>query len=185
MKAFVSVVRLLAQFAREPESEDTRTAIDRCYTLREIINSKFDEIRSIADSVPFEFGPTRQQDLASRDHIRRWQPQFRTLFVMRIASTKYRLRLAGFELPHSVQLWHREYDLRSANLLDDMANWVEGTGSPTLIPGSALDEMKPVLPLAENESPPSALSFIVLIRSIDNITRSIAKDIGRTMAVTK
>jgi hypothetical protein len=33
---------------------------------------------SLADGVLFEFGPSRQQDLALRDQIRRWQPQLRT-----------------------------------------------------------------------------------------------------------
>ena len=33
-----------------------------------------------ADGVLFEFGPSRQEDLALRDHIRRWQPQLRHCF---------------------------------------------------------------------------------------------------------
>jgi hypothetical protein len=34
-----------------------------------------------------------------RHHLRRWPPQLRSLFVMRIESFKYRLRVSGYELP--------------------------------------------------------------------------------------
>ena len=73
-------------------------AIERSHSLRETINTDFNEVRSLADGVPFEFGPSRQQDLASRSQIREWQPQLRTLFPIRITLFKYRLQLPGFEL---------------------------------------------------------------------------------------
>jgi hypothetical protein len=38
-KAFAGNLRLLAQLAREPVSQDLRTAIERSYTLRETINA--------------------------------------------------------------------------------------------------------------------------------------------------
>ena len=83
-RTFISTLRLLAQLAREPVSGDIQSAIKRGYALRETINANFDKVRSFADGVLFEFGPSRQQDLALRDHIRRWQPQLRTLFLMRL-----------------------------------------------------------------------------------------------------
>ena len=125
-RSFVSALRLLAQFAREPVSKDIRVAIERSYALREIINAQFDKVRSLADGVLFEFGSSRPQDLRLRDHIRQWQPQLRTLFVMRIASWKYRLQLHGFELPESVRVSQQEYDDRSAAVLEDLANRIEG-----------------------------------------------------------
>jgi multidrug resistance protein MdtO len=178
-KAFVSVIRLLAQFAREPASEDWRTAIDGCYSLREIINAKFDEVRSIADSVVFEFGPSRRQDLALRDCIREWQPRLRTLFLMRITSTNYRLQLARFELPQAVRLWHREYDYRSAKLLDDMAGWIEGTAHPTQISRESLEEIeRQISSHAKGELPVNILSFVTLLRGIDSLTSSVAEEIA-------
>jgi multidrug resistance protein MdtO len=101
-KTFISTLRLLAQFAREPTSENLRAAIERSYALREMINAGFDKARSLADGVLFEFGPSRQQDLALPDRLRQWQPQLRLIFVARIALLKYRLRLPGFELPEAV-----------------------------------------------------------------------------------
>jgi multidrug resistance protein MdtO len=69
-RAFLSAVRLLAQFAREPISNDYNVAAERSYSLRDAINNNFDSVRASADGVLFEFGPSRQQDLAWRDKFR-------------------------------------------------------------------------------------------------------------------
>jgi hypothetical protein len=64
-RSFVSALRLLAQFAREPVSEDIRVATERNYALREIINAQFDKVRSLADgrmftpAMSFEDGNSR------------------------------------------------------------------------------------------------------------------------------
>ena len=125
-KAFVSALRLLAEFAREPASGDMQAAIQRSYALREAVNAQFDNVRSLADGVLFEFGRSRHHDLVLRDQIREWQPQLRTLFLLRIAAWKYRVQLSGFELPEGVQAWQRLYDKRSADILNDLADRVEG-----------------------------------------------------------
>lgn len=169
-KAFVSVIRMLAQFAREPVSEDCQVALDRGYALRETINAQFDKVRSLADGVLFEFGPARQRDLALRERIREWQPQLRTLFLMRIASLNYRLQLPGFELPQAALLSLRAFDDRSAALLEDVAGWIEGTARPGLIGRDA----------REGQAPSNLPSFAALVRGIDNLTNSIAEEIART-----
>ncbi len=125
-KTFVSTLRLLAQLAREPLPGERRAAIDRCYALRETINANFDTTRAFADGVLFEFGPSRQEDLALRSRLRQWQPQLRTLFVTRIALLKYRLRLPGFELPEAVETAQQEFDERMAGMLDGMAARIGG-----------------------------------------------------------
>ena len=101
-------------------------SIERTYSLRETINDTFDKVRTLADAVLFEFGPSRQQDLALRDRIRRWQPQLRMLFLTRIALLKYRLQLPGFELPEPVRLAQQEFDEQSAMTLEHMADRLEG-----------------------------------------------------------
>ena len=113
-KVFISSLRLLAQFAREPVSPDIRSAIRRTSALHDTINTKFDSARSLADGVLLEFGPSRRRDLALRDRIRRWQPQLRALFIMRAASLKYRLGLPGFALPEAVIASLQAYDECSA-----------------------------------------------------------------------
>ncbi|HTF65269.1 MAG TPA: FUSC family protein, partial [Edaphobacter sp.] len=125
-KVFASNLRWLAEFERQPLSEERKSAIERSYFLRETINTNFDKVRSLADGVLFEFGPTRQQDLALRSQLRQWQPQLRMLFLTRITLFKYRLQLTGFELPAAVRASQLEFDSRLAVVLDRMADRMEG-----------------------------------------------------------
>jgi multidrug resistance protein MdtO len=125
-KVFVSNLRWLAEFERQPLSEVRKVAIERSYVLRETINTNFDKVRSLADAVLFESGPSRPQDLALRSQIRKWQPQLRMLFLIRITLFKYRLRLTGFELPADVRASQLEFDSRLTALLDRMADLMEG-----------------------------------------------------------
>jgi multidrug resistance protein MdtO len=125
-RAFISTLRLLAAFTTEPVSKDRNAAIAKSYSLRETINKSFDQVRALADGVLFEFGSSRQQDLALRERIRKWQPQLRTFFVLRIALMKYRLQLPGFELPEPVSLAQEEFDQQVARALNGMADRMEG-----------------------------------------------------------
>jgi multidrug resistance protein MdtO len=125
-KTFTSDLRLLAQFAREPFSEDQRIGIKESISLRETINNNLDKVRALADGVLLEFGPSRDENLALRDRIRKWQTQLRVLFITRIALWKYRMRLPGFELPQPVWLAQREFDHELGETLDAMADRLEG-----------------------------------------------------------
>jgi len=124
--AFVSTLRLMTQFESEPTSEDIATAIDRRYILRGGIEKGFENVRALADGVLFEFGPSREQDLALRDRIRRWQPRLRVLFVLRISMWNYRVGLPGFELPDSMRSAQREFDESVSRAIECMANRIEG-----------------------------------------------------------
>ena len=127
MKAgFTSTLRLMAQFAREPISENLQTAIERAYSLRDAIEKGFENVRARADQVLFEFGPSRERNLALRDQIRQWQPQLRVLFVLHISTWNYRARLPGFDLPDLIHSAQREFDEEFARILEGMANRLEG-----------------------------------------------------------
>jgi len=125
-ETFISNLRLLAQFAREPVSKDPKAATARRFALGETINTNLDKVRALADGVLLEFGRSREQDLASRSLIRRAQPQMRVLFIMQIAEWKYRVQLPGFELPEAIAVEQREFDDRLAESLDAMADRIEG-----------------------------------------------------------
>ena len=183
-KTFVANLRLLAQLARGPGSNDLRIAIESCYSLRETINKQFDKVRSLADGVLFEFGPSRQKDLELRNYIRRWQPQFRTLFVMRVVSWKYRAQLPGFELPDTVRLRHQAYDDHSADMLEEMAELIHANAPHA---GNSIEESHELLNNLEEKvqgeapeqlPPGRAASFITLLRSIDVLTTSLASEIA-------
>ena len=183
-KQFISTLRLVAQFAREPVSEDLRIALTRSRTLHEAIDAGLDKVRNLADFVLFEFGPSRRGNLETRNHFRKWQPKLRTLFILRIASLKYRLQLPGFELPESVRLQHRAYDDCSARVLEQMARQIEHSVSE---PQDGVERSHALLEAtvqnvqAEESSRLStggAQSFISLLRGIDGLTTSLASEIA-------
>jgi multidrug resistance protein MdtO len=130
-KTFVSNLRLLARFAREPLSQDLRTAIEQAVRLRETINTNLDKVRALADGVLLEFGPTREQDLALRNRIRQWQTQVRMIFITTTALWKYRMHLPGFQLPETIWRAQGEFDEELATTLDRMADRFEGKPAVT------------------------------------------------------
>lgn len=128
-KQFVAGLRFLAQFAREPSTEDLKASIESSYSLREKISSAFEAVRASADGVVLEFGASRERNLALRSKIKEWQPQLRTLFLTRIALWKYRVQLPCFRLPSAVNLAQRDFDEQSASLLEQIADGLEGKDS--------------------------------------------------------
>jgi multidrug resistance protein MdtO len=135
-RTFVSNLRLLAQFTREPLSQDRQIALARNLAFRETINTSLDKVRALSDGVLLEFGPSRDQNLALRDRIRQWQPDLRMLFLQRIVLWRYRIPLPGFELPQAVSLAQRDFDEELASTLDSMADRIEhkpaAQGEPAL-----------------------------------------------------
>src|ERR1700756_3369163 len=152
-RGFLSAVRLLAQFAREPISRDYNVAAERSYSLREAINNNFDGVRASADGVLFEFGPSRQQDLAWRAKIRHWQPLLRLLFVTEIALWKYRAQLPGFELPHSVGAAQRAFDDDLARTLEAIADRIEGRPSRVGLLEESLAHLERAVSTCEGSEP--------------------------------
>jgi multidrug resistance protein MdtO len=182
-RAFISDLRLLAQFAREPLSKELKVALERSYSLRETINANFDKVRSLADAVLFEFSSSRQLDLALRSRIRQWQPRLRTLFLTRIALLKYRFQLPGFELPEAVRVGQQEFDDHLAKTLDRMADRMDGKGS------ERKDDLKDAFERLEHtirtccserpqQLPAEELqTFLALSLSIENVTMSLVEEI--------
>jgi multidrug resistance protein MdtO len=180
-RTFVSNLRFLAQFAREPISNDLRSAIDRSYSLRETINSNFDRVRDLTAGVLLEFGPARERDLALREKIIQWQTQVRILFLTEIVLWKYRAQLSGFELPKALITQQRQFDDRFAMTLEEMADRLEAKPSqwPTLEKSVAHRER-------DGETCPNAAELTVsdqdsalltLRRRIQNLTMSLSEDI--------
>lgn len=125
-KTFVESVRLLAQLAREPLSADLRIATDRYYSLRDTLSQDADSVRAAGDGVVLEFGASREEGLAWRRRILAWEPQLLILYLTQVGLWKYRAKLHGYELPESVRLRQKEFDDQTANMLDSMADRIEG-----------------------------------------------------------
>jgi multidrug resistance protein MdtO len=180
-RTFISNLRSLGQLVREPLPGTEKTW--RGDSLRETINTNFDKVRSMADGVLFELGPSRQGDLALRNQIRRWQPQLRTLFMTRIALVKYRLQLPGFELPEPARVAQQEFDNRLAGMLDGMADRMEGK------PPQGTDRFEDAFERLERTVRSCRLdgrqelltaemqTFLTLSGSIENMTLSLDKEI--------
>jgi len=183
-RVFISTLRLLAQFAREPASADIQSAIRRTSALRDTINTRFDTARSLADGVLLEFGPSRRNDLALRDRIRKWQPQLRALFIMRNASLKYRLQLPGFVLPEAVIVSLHAYDECSAQMLENIADRMEGTSSQKRdVCADSFRLLEDVLESCHAEESRLLLSehgatLLPLLRQIDRLTSRLANQIA-------
>lgn len=183
-KQFISTLRLVAQLAREPVSNDRKSTLSRITTLRETIDAGLDKARALADFVLFEFGPSRHGNLETRNHVRKWQPQLRTLFLLRIASLQYRLGLPGFELPESVRLQHRAYDDYSGRMLEQMADEIEHNPSE---PQASVERSHELLEAAVHDTQAEesgglpagrAQSFVSLLRAIDGLTAVLATEIA-------
>jgi multidrug resistance protein MdtO len=180
-KTFISNLRALARLVREPLPGKER-AWDG-YALRETINANFDNVRGLADGVLFEFGPSRQRNLALRDRIRHWQMQLRILFGTRTALLKYRFQLPGFELPQAVRLAQLEFDNRLAQALDGMADRMEDKGPE--IRENLEDSFKRLEQTTLDccsESPKEALAarlqaFLLLSRRIESLTSALDREI--------
>ena len=182
-RTLVSILRQLAEFARLPSAKDFKVALGHSLALRETINTNLDKVRALADVILFEFGPSRQKNLELRSRIREWQPQLRTLFIMRIAALKYRLRLPGFESPEIVGLRQQAYDESLARMLDEIADEIEGK---TIAGSDMVDRShKFVSSMIEVKSDGSerlsdggAQSFVTLLRRIDTVTNCLAREIA-------
>jgi multidrug resistance protein MdtO len=182
-RAFISTLRSLAQLAREPLSKDIRVAIERSHSLRETINSSFDRVRGQADGVLFEFGSSRHHDLALRRQIVRWHTQLRMIFVMRITLLKYRFQLPGFELPEAICVAQQEFDDRLAEMLEGMADRIEGKAPEGKVNlEDSFERLEREIRTCCLEEPQEALAaqlqtFLALSRRIESLTISLDKEI--------
>jgi multidrug resistance protein MdtO len=183
-KTFTSNLRLLAQFAREPFSEDQRIGIKESISLRETINNNLDKVRALADGVLLEFGPSREQNLELRARIRQWQMQLRVLFITRIALWKYRMPLPGFALPETVSQAQREFDDELAKTLDGMADRLEGQVIPRRESRlkacfNKLEQTVEEFGLGDLHRvvPEQLKTFLTLSRRVEELTASLDEDI--------
>jgi multidrug resistance protein MdtO len=174
---------LLAQLAREPNPGDETPISPRILSLRATISTTFDNVRNLGDAVLFEFGPSREQDLALRSRIKDWESQLRALFLIRNALPKVGVQLPGFEFPGPVRMAQREFDNRLAKTLDGMADRREGKESERKDDfKDAFERLEQTVRACCSKGPQALLptelqSFLALSRSIASVTVSLDKDI--------
>jgi multidrug resistance protein MdtO len=168
-RTFVSSVTLLSQLMRNPVSADHRSAIEKTYSLRESINTNFDNLRQDADAVMLEFGPSRAQNLALRAQLVRWQIQLRIIFITRIAILKYRFRLPGFELPEATLEAEQEREDRLADRLQAIADRLQGKDAA----GPQPDHLPPAAPPEPILAPEAADAKATHLRDFQHLGQRI------------
>jgi multidrug resistance protein MdtO len=140
-------------------------------------------VRASADGVLFEFGPSRNQDLAWRSKIREWQPQLRLLFLAEIALWKYRARVPGFELPESVRVAQRAFDDELARALAELADRIEGRPPGAKPREEWLAPLERTVRTYDVHEPQQQTgirlqAFLSLHRRVENIATSLQKDLN-------
>src|SRR5262249_20815583 len=154
------------------------------------INKGFDTVRALADAMVFEFGRFREPDLALRSRLLEWQPQVRIVFLTRVALLKYRLSLAGFELPAPIRAAQAVFDDSWAQKLDRMADTLEGTvcGEPKPI-DDALAGLEDVCRQYRAANPRQAAledvhAFLALSRRLQDLTTVVDSEVRASAALS-
>jgi len=177
----ISFVRLLAQLMREPSVPEPRAALDRIRALRETISSSFDAARALCDGALFEFGSEREANLAWRKRFLALQPQFRLVFLTRVALVKYRLGLPGFQLPPRLAAAQAEFDGVLAHRFDSLADYLECHQAQSHAYDDALARVEQVGRAHASEthstSPPQLDAFLALSRRIATLTAFVSEQI--------
>jgi hypothetical protein len=102
---------------------------------------------------------------------------------MRIALQKYRLQLPGFELPEPLHAQLETYDSDSAQLLEEMADWIERNEPQLTDSGDAAPELpnstvERIAAEAAAQLPPGrAQSLISLLCGIHEVTTALASEV--------
>jgi multidrug resistance protein MdtO len=191
-RSFVSGLRMLARLMREPLNADHRLAIEQTFTLRETIQSAFENLRQQADGVALEFSSSRERDLDQRARLLNWSLQLRIFFLARITLLKYRLQLPGFELPPGKQQAQKDFDNGMAAVLDAMANRLEGQPPPPAEPDphALLAQLqKTIHQLSPGETPDEAASreqiFVPLSERIVGIVATLRQEMESSDAAAE
>ncbi len=168
MKLFIKNMRLIAHFPRRAAGYDPEAS----HALRDEINSNFNAVRSLSDAVLFEFGESRTRDLVNRRRVRTWQPELRSLFILKVALNQQRMRTPDLALPPQIEHVEQEAGI----ILEHLASYLE-TPPQAALP--VLEEVSPVL-LAEEtviQAAPHAPSVASISHSLMVVTQFFYEDV--------
>jgi len=164
--ALLRGIRGLTAYMREPPGGPRTEYLKRVRKYRDQVNESFLDVRSSADGVLFEFDDNRAEALKLRAHVRAWQPQLRTLFLLQITLAHMRLREPSLSLPASVE----RMLMACAQELDAMADLLEKGKVATR--GESATEAEPRMESAKGEGVAESLALDSLV---------IARDLLREM----
>ncbi len=128
---FARILEMFAELSEQLLKDDRNEAVRQIRKLRDGINAGFQAVNAQADALLFEFGPSRPRKMKIREDLRRWLPSLRTLLLVQITTSQYRLQKPLRDLPASIANAHIAFETDVACVMRAMANDVEGKPSPS------------------------------------------------------
>ena len=123
---FAHNLELFAELAEQLLEQDHIKAIKRIRQLRDQINNGFQAVSAQSDAVLLDFSSSREQKLAVRKDIRRWQPAIRTLLQVQVTSAQYLVKNPLSDLPEPVAQAGVGFERDVAQVMRAMASEVSG-----------------------------------------------------------
>ncbi len=124
VETFADNLGLLATLSGFALTGPDANAITRVRRLRARITGNFASVNAQADAVPFEIGPLRNQHMAARDRIRRWQAALRTFFLLELALLQYTAFAMASTLTEKTLCDIEEFDAACTQRLEAMATYL-------------------------------------------------------------
>jgi multidrug resistance protein MdtO len=127
-----------------------------------------------------EFGGSREDNLAARSHLLRWQLQLRIIFVTRIVLLRYLLRLPGFEIPEPLLRTQEIADGQLAERLERLADRISDKVPSSLATyDTQLSVASSILYDSNSDTSlaPHTRSFLLLSSRITSMLTSLETDI--------
>ena len=182
---FARNLQMFAELTEQQLVEDPDQAVKRIRQLRDQLNAGFEAVRAQADAVLFEFGPSRRQKLELRDEIRRWQPSLRTLLLVLLTASGYRIRHPLKDLPPEIAEANIAFEKDVARIMRLMADEVSGKAAapPPDIAASAANLHLVINKWFQDHNLPlstEASDIIHLTDSIASILAPLHEDIHAT-----
>jgi multidrug resistance protein MdtO len=182
--AFARNLRLLAELVEQASNDDVQAARKRVIELRDQTNNGFNTVRSQADAVLFEFGPSRRRKLKIREDFRRWQPSLGILLEVQVTSFQYQFRARSSEPSPLIVKAQSDFENALATMIRAMSDEVSGKPSgmvPDIVQSAAVvrHEIQNQYPAA---IPPMLIDMITLDQNLASIVAPLYEDIKRTFA---
>ena len=187
---FAKNLSMLAELAEQLMLEDRNAAVKRIRQLRDQLNAGFQAVNAQADAVLFEFGTGRRRKLEVRDDVRRWQPNLRTLLLVQLTFTQYRIQLPLKTLPPEVADFLGVFERDAARIMRVMADEVSGQAvlpAPDILASAANLHRAINKWYEDHDQPMSALASdaIHLTDSIASILAPLHEDIHLTFVAAR
>jgi multidrug resistance protein MdtO len=185
--AFARNLRMLAELIEQSREPDRHQAARRVIQLRDQINDGFNTVKSQADAVVFEFGPSRERKLKIRDDIRRWQPTLGTLLQVQITGLQYLFDKRYPELSQPITgaltAFEENMAIVARAMSDEVAGKIAQAGPDVQESAARLrQEIEKHYTASDLPIPPTLVDMITITQNLASIIAPLYADIHSTFA---